>query len=753
MKKLNCILCLIIATAVLLACVSCAGKNTDTSSAVSQSDSNSGDGSDTNTDSQSAESDDGDSGVGASDTASDSAHDGNEYVPLKMKKDVWYQVPLVTQEAKDMGYSGGEGCQWPTLITFDRIDGSTAYCGIDVGGLLKSTDGGKTWEQSTVGIMSEGTTGIAIDPTNNDRVAVIGGSSAKSSKGGLHFSTDEGVTWTPKVQMRIHGGRDYRRQVAFDESSYDKSINGCRIIYWVTEISEIENNKPIIKQGIYKSVDGGESWEYIENSADYAGSNIAVHSKTGHVYLTNSKGLYRSTNGGVSFSLVYSAAINYLDTVKSEPDIIYFTTDNALFVYNTADGDCTKRSVMGYPRRCATFLSVSPSDPNIMVVSEDMVGLSKKGGGETNYYSHDGGRNWFRARSDYSGSFIPYNPRQNPSSFHPTDSNVVIKLGGDFIMRSEDGGKNYKMSNDGYNGMCIGGKFNFNVNNPDYIAVGSQDYNGGISSDGGKTWTYLNWAQSGWGGFTYGAYMINGTSAVTGLSTSWYGNTKGVEIITTFDSGKTINRTGIITTGATIGMGVKGNESIVFYADHRSTDAGRTWTKMNGCDGVFTDSADGSILFGKSGNATVVISRDKGETWQTLVTLDIGKDRAIEDIAYNSNTKTVFVPSFTDLYKINLDTGNVDKDSWWGIKSVAVDPENNDIMYASVMDYSNYSADSAFRSIDGGKTWICINRSANDGREGPDGGRATSFVRVDGEGSAWYVGHCRGLWKIARPDI
>ncbi len=652
---------------------------------------------------------------------------------------IWQPVAFVSQEILDMGYTGGEGCQWMTYITMDHDDGNLAFATVDVGGLVKSTDGGKTWAQSTIGIKSEGTTGVEIDPTNDDRVIVIGGSSAKGNTGGLYMSTNEGDSWSYKItNMSIHGCRDFRRQVAFDTTSYDEKLNGCKVIYWVTEESDL------ITKGIYKSTDGGETWNYITGSDIYANSNIAVHPNTGDVYVSNQNGLYKSTNGGTTFSLTsLTVSINYLATSVAEPNKIYITATDDMYVYNTDSDTATKMNAVGYPTY-ATFISVSPVNPNKMVLQSDYI-TNEKQYINKNYYSIDGGATWSEATLDKSGSFMPFNPRQNPSAFHPTDENIVIKLGGDCIMRSEDGGKSYKVSNDGNNAICVGGMFNFNLNNPNLISISSQDYNGGFSVDGGKTWTYLNWSGYNWGGHAYGAYIIDENTMVAGVSDSWSGD----RILTvTYDGGKTFTNTGIVVGGYDIGMGVPGDNNIVFFSDYRSADAAKTWTKMNGCTAVFTASNDGSMIFGMNGN-NVVISYDKGVTWSTLY----ASQNSISDVAYNPKTGCAYVVSDNALYAVNVDTKAVTQKGFGSkyIKSIAVDPNNGDIMYAACKDYTNYSNDSAMRSVDGGETWTCINRSANDGNLGPDGGRASSFVRVNAFGEAWFVTHCRGLWKMPSP--
>ncbi len=678
-----------------------------------------------------------------SNAASNSSEQMNESSPVipNMTNDVWKQMPFVTEAAQNMGYSGGEGCQWMTYITFDRIDGSTAYACVDVGGLLKSTDGGKTWNQSTVGLDTEGSTGATVDPTNNNRVLVIGGASSQKKKNGIYLSTDQGFSWSGKMLLAVKGNRDFRRQIAFDETSYDESIGGCKVVYWSTEDIQGLQGK-----GVYKSTDGGNTWSLMKDSSSYAGCNIAVHPKTGVLFLTNSTGIYKSTDGETFSKTSFTNSITYIDTSKAEPDKLYITASDDVYVYDMRNDTAIAMNASGYPD-CATFLSVSQTDPNIMVLQNDR--LSMRGEyNNKNYYSKDGGKTWRESNNNYSGSFVPYNARQNPSSIHPTDPNIVIKLGGDFIMRSTDGGMNYKLSNDGNSGICVGGKFNFNVNNYNLISIASQDYNGGYSTNGGKTWTYTNWSGYGWGGHAYGSYMINETTMVAGGSASWSGSR---EICVTFDGGKTVMRTGIIVDGDTIGMGVPNDPDIVFFSNYRSTDAGKNWTKMNGCTAVYSASQDGSKVFGVNGK-DLVMSTDKGATWSVIATVNDG----INDVAYNSELNVAFAVAGGRMYRIDVADSkvsnvNVGIDS---LKSVAVDPGNNSIMYtASGKPGVSYAHKSAWRSVDGGKTWHCINRSVGDGRVGPDGGRAVSYVRVDGDGNAWFVGHCRGIWKIARPNI
>ncbi len=756
MKKFNRSLCFVLCIVLLfITAVSCSGNDdsgfipisssTDGQQSASLNSSDIGDG---NSDSSITDSEQSNSQTDSSDVNSENPDEGgqgnqNPSTPEITidSKDIWRQMPFVTKAALNMGYTGGEGCQWMTFIAFDRTDGSTAYACVDVGGLLKSDDGGRSWNQSTIGLDTEGSTGVTVDPTNKNRVLVVGGASSQKSKNGLYLSTDQGFSWKPVQTLSVKGNRDFRRQIAFDESSYDETLGGCKVIYWSTE-----NISGLSRKGVYRSTDGGKTWSLLSGSSSYAGCNIAVHPKTGDLYLSNSNGLYKYTQSTGFQKTSLTKNITYLAISKSTPDKLYITATDDMYVYDMSNASYAKMSSRNYPE-CATFITVSDSNPKIMVLQDDRLS-AKKEYYNTNYYSTDGGKTWTKSNNDYTGSFVPYNCRQNPSAIHPTDSNIVIKLGGDFIMRSTDGGKNYKLSNDGNSAMCVGGKFNFNQNNYNLISVSSQDYNGGYSSDGGKTWTYINWCGWTWGGYAYGAYMINETTMVAGTSDSWGG---ARTLCVTFDGGRSIKNTGLTVTGDTIGMGVPGDNNIVFFGEYRSTDAGRNWKSMSGCTAVYCASSDGSKLFGVNGNS-LVMSTNKGASWSTVATVS----GDINDVAYSTDSNTAFAVAGGDMYRIDIATKKVSNVSVGidSLKSVAVDPGNNNIMYtASGKPGVSYAHQSAWRSTDGGKTWECINRSVGDGRVGPDGGRAVSFVRVDGEGNAWFVGHCRGIWQISRPKV
>jgi photosystem II stability/assembly factor-like uncharacterized protein len=105
------------------------------------------------------------------------------------------------------------------------------------GGIFKSTDGGTTWKQLTVGLPKEGVgrTGIAVAPTNPRRLYAVvdcllpepgapapAGGGAAPGQGGFFRSNDAGATWTRVSSDNALWGRGwYFEKIAVDPKDAD----------------------------------------------------------------------------------------------------------------------------------------------------------------------------------------------------------------------------------------------------------------------------------------------------------------------------------------------------------------------------------------------------------------------------------------------------------------------------------------------------------------------------------------------------
>jgi len=673
----------------------------------------------------------------------------------------WQAVPWVTQSMKNADIAGGEGGQWPQAIAVAPSDPNFLMYGSDVGGIFRSTNGGANWEPANMGFDSRGTSGFAIDPFNANRVLAVGANSGPATWNGVYLSTDKGVSWSRKVSANISGFRDIRDQLAYDPSSYDASAGYTKVAYWSRIGTETQQwGSPEIDPAIYRTQDGGSTWTKLANSAAAADSRIKVHPTSGYVYTVNANGFYKSTNQGGSFTQKRTGAYYGIDVVKKTgyENYVWITGTDGLYVSTDSGENFNKVQASTsnpYPPGFIYNLKVSPANPNRMLL------VSGEGAyNEKRYYTTDGGVNWYQANYDNSLSVLPYNNRGAVYAWHPTNENVAWSFGGDWITKSTNGGATWTWSNSGNNAIMTGGKFNFNTHDSNLLFVGTQDYNGALTTDGGSTWRYIDINQYGWGGWSYGAYAA--TSQVIFGTDRDINNFNHRTLRITRDGGTTVTDTGIEMRGIETGYGDPNNANVLFSFNHRSTDQGLTWKTMLRSRGVLTHNPTGSKeLYGAYGSH-VVRSWDQGASWEKVFELPGGE--SVSDVAYDHVRHRIYAASWDHkLYKYETTTQSlaeitslVPADQFGNrrIWSVAVDPVNPNVVYTAGP-ANIYSSDTSVnRSTDGGATWQPLTRAVrhNNSQFGKDGGREASVIRVNPATRYAVTGSiCYGIWTIAPP--
>ena len=659
--------------------------------------------------------------------------------------DVWEPVPMISRELIEKGYEGGEGCQACLYITCDPIDGTHWLMGTDVGGMYRSDDGGLHWTPSAIGYEGCGCTGFAFDPNNINRVLGLGVNSWGCPQNGIYMSNDKGLTWKTIMQTRNCGFRDGRNQFAFDETSYDEKIGGSAIVYWAREGEKNHWNRDDSENnpGIYKSTDGGYTWNKLPNTEMMGDACIYVHKEKGWVFVICPTGLYRSKDKGESFEKLRDDEFTFGDCIRSYPDRIYATTKEGMVVSYDSGDTFTVIKGEGYPDCYPTMIRVSPVNPDNMVLQDDRL----TGCGSWSipvYYSNDGGKSWHQSVRNAEASWVPANDDQVKFCWSPIDENKVL-VTWCFVCASNDAGKTFVWQNAGYNGLCPGGYICWNVNDPRYMEISSQDYNGGYTTDYGKTWTYVNWSGMGWGGWTYGGYTFNDDISFCGLADRMFGATK---LAVTRDGGKTIDRTGMDIHGTSISCGVPGNENVAFLGDVVTRDMGKTFEYMEGCNGVRTYDPEGKALFGTFWDSTIVMSEDEGKTWNKVW---FGEGARIFDLAYDHKNGYLYFINWGGLNRVKLDGGEPERIAYPSkhALSVCVDPENPSIIYLACSSHAEFGFPNILRSLDGGETWTILDRLPNDNRTGPDGGKQPTQIRINPVTRELFVlCGCRGIWKI-----
>ncbi len=283
---------------------------------------------------------------------------------------------------------------------FHPTNGNIWYVGT-LSGLKRTTDGGETWEYLST---NDVPTAIAIHRSSPD-VMVYGNNS-----GYMYRSSNGGTAWT-----EITGWRTYVNSVPNDIFIDASSAAGTPTIFASTAIG-----------GIYKSTDGGATWAASNAGLprtdlyDFDGG-MQDGSPVLYVAVPNS-GVYRSLNRGSSWSsrnsgLNTSAGqITEIGVCEGQADYVYAgsTENGGPTVYKTTNGGSNWTTVLTDPtagnfpagvtvaRDWMTVslgwawgeepheIGVSGGDPNYVAFAED---------GRT-WRSNDGGASWFCCNDD-----------------------------------------------------------------------------------------------------------------------------------------------------------------------------------------------------------------------------------------------------------------------------------------------------------------------------------------------------------------
>ena len=678
----------------------------------------------------------------------------NALAPIDFEAVPWRPMPLLSPEARRAGvFPGGEGSQWPRFgVVISRSDPDFMLLPIDVGGLYRTTDGGRLWRQSSAGWNARGANHFAIDPKNANFVIGIGGNSLDYnanwglSPHGIYVSSDKARSW--KQTFAVLDG--LTGLVAFDETSFDARANRCLRAYYVAP-----------KSGLFRSEDGGNSWQKISDLPaelhleERIPAQIVVSPSDGTVFLAGKSGLFRSQNRGQSFEKQASGAFWGLSLVENT---LFASGDFGLQSSSDGGKSWQTHAARGIERAAGEpirHINVHPLDARKMFAW--VAGANWRW---IRYISHDGGETFAPIaiemgtanRGSENGvpgglAVLPYNVRHGWFAWHPTQPDVAFGLGGDWVTKSDDGGKRFRWWNNGNNGIMVGSSFGFSKTSPQTVMLAFQDYNGAFTLDGGQTWNYRDVSGKGWGGHVYGGFAVDKDVMWAGESENW-GPPRRTRI--SRDGGKTWpiardkNGQECVWSGAEVSYADPKNPQILFASNWRSTDKGASWEKMADCDGVFTDDGRGGLL-GRKGSA-LVRSTDGGASWQKIADVEGG----FSDLAFDGKRGRFFVASQEKLKVWEngaWKTLETPRDQYGNSRviTVAADSQNSDIVYVGGPRNIYASSATIARSTDGGATWE--NLTAGDGP------LEVAWIRVHPTTrEAWVNGQCYGMWRLAPPQ-
>jgi photosystem II stability/assembly factor-like uncharacterized protein len=312
----------------------------------------------------------------------------------------------------------------------DPRDSGTVYAGFPYGYLLKTTDGGESWNEASAGLRAVGVDSLLIDSRNPMTIYAgglksnDGGQSWKRAYSGLLavdpagtlYAADHAGDGTPgRLWKGTDGGTswsDVSKGLPLDEchsvSSLSVGPKDPSTLYAGVAVGSEYIACPGAEPGnVWRSPDGGLSWMRLAAIPEYdptfpGVSGLVTHPQdTGIMYAWNAVGLFKSSDGGASWSTLDSAAfrprlswrplISRVVIDSQNPSTLYVVAD-LVGLFRSTDGGTTWRALTSGLPAVAYFsdeihpvraLAIDPHNSNTLYAGTDFGVFRSTDGGET----------------------------------------------------------------------------------------------------------------------------------------------------------------------------------------------------------------------------------------------------------------------------------------------------------------------------------------------------------------------------------
>lgn len=289
---------------------------------------------------------------------------------------------------------------------------------------------------------------IAVSPTDPTTWYVAAGS------GNLWKTTNSGITWQAV----------FEKEASYSIGTVTIDPNNPEVV-WVGTGENVSGRHVGWGDGIYRSQNGGKSWKNMGLSqsehigkilVDPRNSNVVLVAAEGPLWAAGGdRGVYKTKDGGASWEKVLAidenTGVTDIEFDPTNPDVIYAAAyqrrrhtwsllgggPNSGIYKSTDNGASWRKVTTGLPKGDIgkIGLAVTPANPSIVYATVE-ANNQEKGF----YRSSNKGESWEKRNSYISGGTGPHYYQEIEAS--PTDPNLVYQMDV-FFHVTRDGGKTF----------------------------------------------------------------------------------------------------------------------------------------------------------------------------------------------------------------------------------------------------------------------------------------------------------------------
>lgn len=604
-------------------------------------------------------------------------------------------------------------------------DTNILWLGSASGGIWKSTTAGRgadAWQYVETGFPLLGVSAIAIDPAHPQTIYAGTGEvynvessspnvAIRVTRGtygiGILKSTDGGLSWSKSLDW---GYGDLR-------GVQDLKINPLRPATVLAATTE----------GLLRSWDAGASWHVLHNKRMAVDIEIDPTDTT-RIFVTHGSlddadvsGIYRSVNGGASFSKLAGglpesfSGKTMITLCPDQPNTLYASVANSfqqIGLYKTVNGGnswalVNSEDVAKYQGWYSHDVAVHPSNPNELIWVGIDAWKSTDGGALVNQKSY-----WY----NWAFGYVPAGGSEGPPDYvhadiHrayylPNDANKVYLVSDGGLFVSYDGGETWAGRNGGYQTQQFYANLGNSTTNPEWSIGGMQDNSTAIYF-GDPSWIRVL------GGDGESAAIHPQNDQIM------YGSSQYLNLYKSDNGGEDW-----------YGIGNEINEPAAF----------------NGPFEITPSAPD--ILY--AGARSLWRSDDGGATWsnqtgvlaENSVVLTIATTPSSPDLVYCSTVPiSLNVNADARVFKVNANTLDIQELS--GLPNrfcmdIAVDPADENRVLAV---FAGFNTPHVWESKNGGETWQSIDNGLPD--------VPTNSILIDPATGHLYIGNDLGVWHSA----